>query len=469
MSRKQTGIPAVEELNRELTAIINSSSDGLFVCRADGTVIRVNPASERMHGIRAAEIVGRNIEELVDEGFVERSAALEAIRTGKQVSVLQVIEGRKLMSTGTPVFDEQGQLVLSVTTVRDVTEMDRLQRQLEEQGIINSQIREQMLDLQQGQLESKQIIARSPSMMTVLGQAIRVGGAESTVMILGESGTGKGVLVDLIHGNSRRSAGPLVKLNCGAIPETLIESELFGYEKGAFTGADGSKPGYFEMADGGTLFLDEVAELPAASQVKLLRFLEDGSITRLGGTVPRRVDVRVLAATHRNLQQMVEAGDFRLDLFYRLNVIPVVVPPLRERQDCILPLLRHYIDYFAEKSGVRRRLGRAAVDALMAYPFPGNVRELMNLCERLVVMSETEIIGLVDLPPSVLEQSEAQSLMPIHWRDGVGLQEMVAEVEREVLCAARQRYASQAEIAEALGVNQSTIARKMKRYGLLQP
>jgi transcriptional regulator with PAS, ATPase and Fis domain len=166
---------------------------------------------------------------------------------------------------------------------------------------------------------------------------------------------------------------------------------------------------------------------------------------------------------------MVEAGDFRLDLFYRLNVIPVVVPPLRERQDCILPLLRHYIDYFAEKSGVRRRLGRAAVDALMAYPFPGNVRELMNLCERLVVMSETEIIGLVDLPPSVLEQSEAQSLMPIHWRDGVGLQEMVAEVEREVLCAARQRYASQAEIAEALGVNQSTIARKMKRYGLLQP
>jgi transcriptional regulator with PAS, ATPase and Fis domain len=347
--------------------------------------------------------------------------------------------------------------------------MDRLQRQLEEQGIINSQIREQMLDLQQGQLESKQIIARSPSMMTVLGQAIRVGGAESTVMILGESGTGKGVIVDLIHGNSRRSAGPLVKLNCGAIPETLIESELFGYEKGAFTGADGSKPGYFEMADGGTLFLDEVAELPAASQVKLLRFLEDGSITRLGGTVPRRVDVRVLAATHRNLQQMVEAGDFRLDLFYRLNVIPVVVPPLRERQDCILPLLRHYIDYFAEKSGVRRRLGRAAVDALMAYPFPGNVRELMNLCERLVVMSETEIIGLVDLPPSVLEQSEAQSLMPIHWRDGVGLQEMVAEVEREVLCAARQRYASQAEIAEALGVNQSTIARKMKRYGLLQP
>lgn len=467
MSEKQRVIEGAEELNRELNAIINSSSDGLFVCRADGTVIRINPASERLHGIRADEIVGRNIEELVEEGFVERSATLEAIRSGKQVSVLQRHDGRKLMSTGTPVFDEQGQLVLAVTTVRDVTEMDRLQRELEEQGILASQFREQILNLQQEHLESKQIIARSPSMMTVLSQAMRVGGAESTVMILGESGTGKGVIVDLIHGNSRRSSGPLIKLNCGAIPETLIESELFGYEKGAFTGAEGSKPGYFEMADGGTLFLDEVAELPPSSQVKLLRFLEDGSITRLGGIKPRKVDVRVLAATHRNLQQMVDDGSFRLDLFYRLNVIPVVVPPLRERRDCILPLLRHYIDYFAKKSGFKRRLSRAAVDALIDFPFPGNVRELMNLCERLVVMSDTEMIGLVDLPPSVLEQTDAQNLMPVHWRDGIGLQEIVAEVEREVLSAAQERYISQAEIAEALGVNQSTIARKLKRYDLL--
>lgn len=459
--------PAVDDLNRELTAIINSSSDGLFVCRADGTVVRVNPASERLHGIRADEIVGRNIEELLKQGFIERSATLEAIRSRKQVSVLQRHEGRKLMSTGTPVFNEEGELVLAVTTVRDVTEMDRLQRELEEQGVLNSQFREQMLNMQQEQLESSKIIARSPSMLTVLGQAIRVGGAESTVLILGESGSGKGVIVDLIHSNSRRSDGPLVKLNCGAIPESLIESELFGYEKGAFTGAEGSKPGYFEMADGGSLFLDEIAELPASSQVKLLRFLEDGSITRLGGTAPRKVNVRVLAATHRDLPQMVEGGSFRLDLFYRLNVIPMVVPPLRERRDCILPLLRHYIDAFAEKSGVQRRLGRAAVDALMAYPFPGNVRELMNLCERLVVMSDTEIIGLVDLPPSVLEQTDAQNLTSVHWRDGLSLNEIVAEVEREVLTAARERYASQAEIAAALGVNQSTIARKLKRYGLI--
>ncbi|PLX94667.1 MAG: Fis family transcriptional regulator [Desulfuromonas sp.] len=466
MNRSPCEIPAAEELNRELMAIINSSSDGLFVCRADGTVIRVNPASERLHGIRAEEIIGRNIEELVEEGFVERSATLDAIRTGQPVSVLQHHDGRKLLSTGNPVFDDRGQLVLAVTTVRDVTEMDRMQRELEEQGVRNSQFREQMLTLQQEQLVAKQVIARSPEMLTVLGQAIRVGGAESTVLILGESGSGKGLLVDLIHSNSRRSKGPLIKLNCGAIPDTLIESELFGYEKGAFTGADGSKPGYFEMADGGTLFLDEVAELPPPSQVKLLRFLEDGNIARLGGTTSRKVDVRILAATHRDLSQMVEEGGFRLDLYYRLNVIPMQVPPLRERRECILPLLRHYIDFFAEKSGVHRRLSRAAVDTLIDYPYPGNVRELMNLCERLVVMSETEMIGLVDLPPSILQQTDAQHLVPVHWQEGDGLQEIVAEVEREVLSAAKERFASQAEIAQALGVNQSTIARKLRRYSL---
>ncbi|PLX88658.1 MAG: Fis family transcriptional regulator [Desulfuromonas sp.] len=456
-----------EDLARELSAIINSSSDGLFVCRADGTVIRVNPASERLHGVRAEEIIGRNIKDLVASGFVERSATLEAINSRQQVSVLQHHDGRKLMSTGTPVFDQNGALILAVTTVRDVTEMDRLQRNLEEQEVINSQIREQLLALQHDQLSSHQIIARSPKMMTALGQAIRVGGAESTVLIRGESGSGKGVLVDLIHANSRRAKGPLVKLNCGAIPETLIESELFGYEKGAFTGAMGSKPGYFEMADGGTLFLDEVAELPPSSQVKLLRFLEDGAITRLGGTGVRRVDVRILAATHRDLDAMVEDGIFRLDLFYRLNVIPIVVPPLRERRECLLPLLRHYIDHFAQATGVHRRLSRAAVDALLEYSFPGNVRELMNLCERLVVMSDTEMIGLVDLPPSIVAQSEASNVLPIHWQRGVSLSEIVAEVEREVLSAAQGRYSSQAEIAEALGVNQSTVARKLKRYGLL--
>lgn len=466
MDRNNSDQGTFADLNRELNAIINSSTDGLFVCRADGTVVRVNPASERLHHIRADEVLGKNLFTLVEEGFVDRSAALETIRSRKEVSVLQNHQGRKLMSTGTPVFDERGELVLAVVTVRDVTEIDQLQRSIEEEEARSSQLREQMLAMQQEELEGRNIIARSPVMLQLLQQAVRVGGADSTVLIFGESGTGKGVIADLIHNHSGRSKGPMIRINCGAIPETLIESELFGYEKGAFTGAVAAKPGYFELADGGTLFLDEVAELPQASQVKLLRFLEDGQISRLGGTSNISVNVRVLAATHRDLAKMVAEERFRQDLFYRLNVIPLTMPPLRERRDCLLPLLRHFIEHFSTKQKLKRRLGRSALDALLAYDFPGNVRELMNICERLVVMSQTEVIDAADLPAPIRPLVERDGSRSVAWQPGQTLAELVANLERSVLKEVLSCSQSQAEIAAQLGVNQSTIARKLKRYGL---
>jgi transcriptional regulator with PAS, ATPase and Fis domain len=271
----------------------------------------------------------------------------------------------------------------------------------------------------------------------------------------------------MIHRHSRRSDHPLIKINCGAIPESLVEAELFGYEKGAFTGASpGGKPGQFELANEGILFLDEIAELPLSAQVKLLRFLEDGRITRLGSTEQRKLDVRVLAATHRNLEEMVEQGTFRLDLYYRLNVIPIQVPAVRERRDCLVPLIRHYIDHFAEVNRMPKRLTRATLDALAGYAYPGNVRELMNICERLVVMSETELIDVADLPAQVAGAS--QSVLPeeMEWPDSISLQEALESVERNLLVRARDRYRNQAGIAAALGVNQSTIARKLKRYNL---
>jgi transcriptional regulator with PAS, ATPase and Fis domain len=304
-------------------------------------------------------------------------------------------------------------------------------------------------------------------MVKSLTQALKVSGANSSVLILGESGVGKGLIADMIHKNSSRAEKPMIRINCGAIPESLIESELFGYEKGAFTGAQGSKPGYFEMADGGLLFLDEIAELPLSSQVKLLRFLEDGQIMRLGGTKPKTVDVRVLAATHRDLEKMVEKGKFRLDLYYRLNVIPIHVPAIRERKDCILPLIHYYLDVFGEQVKVRRRLTRAASDALLNYSYPGNVRELMNLCERLVVMSETELIDLPDLPNHVANRVIQESTFTSDdWPEQMTLQQIVESVERKVLINGVQKHKNQARIAEALNVNQSTITRKLKRYGL---
>ena len=427
----------------------------------------MNPASEKIHNLSASKIVGRNMRELIEDGFISRSAALEATESKRRVSLLQDKDGHKLISIATPVFDDQGELNRVVVSERDITEIDNLQRELEKQEAIKDSFRDQMVAMQQTELDSQQIIARSPAMVRALQQSIKVAKADSSVLILGESGVGKGLIADLIHKNSVRAEQPLIKINCGAIPESLIEAELFGYEKGAFTGALASgKPGHFELADKGTLFLDEVAELPLSSQVKLLRFLEDGRITRLGDTKSRTVNVRVLAATHQDLEKMVEQSRFRLDLYYRLNVIPIQVPAVRDRHDCIIPLIRHYIDQFTRKTGSRRRLTRAALDSLSVYPYPGNVRELMNICERLVVMSETELIDLSDLPTQVTSHAQQNEFSNANLPPGTSLQQALDQVEKELLKKALQQFHNQTEIAQALDVNQSTIARKLKKHGL---
>ncbi len=460
---------SVQELTWEHDAIIDSSSDGLFVCDGEGKILRVNPASERINQATAAQLVGRDYLEAAEEGLVILpSAALEAIKQRQQVSLLQENRfGRKLISTATPVFDDAGELIRVVVSERDITEMDRLQRQLEEQQARSDQFRTQMRDLQQKLRDSHPVIARSPGMVKALKQALKVSEVDSTVLILGESGVGKGLIADLIHQHSRRAARPIIKLNCGSIPETLIEAELFGYEKGAFTGAAGSKPGQLELADGGMLFLDEIAELPLSSQVKLLRFLEDGCLTRLGSTRSRQVDVRILAATHRDLQQMVDSGSFRLDLYYRLSVIPLSIPPLRERQECLVPLIRANIDRFSARSVTSKRLTAAALELLTGYSYPGNVRELMNICERLVVMSDSELIDVNDLPQSVVASAgETAGLSLGRWPEELSMAQILESVERQVLCDASRRHRKQQLIAAALGMSQPTVARKLQKYGI---
>lgn len=460
-----------QELSRELDAIIASSDDGLFICDGKGIILRVNAASERLNMLQAKDIVGRNIHELVDEGFIDRSVTIKVIKSRQRENILQKTRsGRKLMLTGNPVFNPSGELIRVVVNERDITEIDALRKELEEQVAIKDQMRHQMLEMQLAELNATRIIARSPNMVNALRQALKLGQVGTTVLISGESGTGKGVLADLIHKHSGRAEHPMIKINCGAIPETLVETELFGYEKGAFTGADHrGKPGYLELADQGVLFLDEIAELPLSAQVKLLRFLEDGRVLRVGGTRMRRLDVRILCATHRDLTKMVAEGTFRQDLFYRLHVIPIHLPPLRERKECILPMIQHYLEHFSGQLGRTGtpRIGRRAMDALTAYPYPGNVRELMNLCERLVVMAEGRRIDMEDLPADVLAAS-ADSTMACtnEIESGATLAQMLEAVERRILAECRQRYASQSQMAEALHVNQSTVARKLKKFGL---
>jgi len=459
----------IQELTWEHDAIIDSSSDGLFVCDGAGRIMRVNPASERINNASAAQLIGRDYLDAAREGLlILPSAALEAIKKRETVSLLQENRhGRKLISTATPVFDDTQTLIRVVVSERDITETDRLQRQLEEQQALGEQFRHQILELQQEHLEAQPVIAKSPAMLKALKQALKVSEVDSTVLLLGESGVGKGLIADLIHKNSRRADQPIVKINCGAIPETLIEAELFGYEKGAFTGASGSKPGLLEMADAGTLFLDEIAELPLTSQVKLLRFMEDGVVTRLGGTRSRKVDVRILAATHRDLEKLVADQLFRTDLFYRLSVIPLPIPALRERRECLIPLIRSYIDHFANRSSKAVRLTSAALDVMTGYSYPGNVRELMNICERLVVMSDSELIDISDLPRTLIADLDEPAVLPMaSWPGSMTMNQVIESVERAVLVDACRRYRKQQEIAAALDMSQPTVARKLHKYGI---
>lgn len=458
-----------QNLSRELDAIIDSSYDGLWICDAQGTVLRINRASERLNALKAQDVVGRNMRELVEEGLIDRSATLEVIQTKRVVNLLQNTRGgRKLMLTGSPVFDEHGRLSLIVVNERDITEIDALYKSLEQEKALKDQYKHQILDMQLAHLREHQIIARSPAMVNVIHQAFKVSAVDSTVLVHGESGVGKGLIADIIHKFSHRSQNPMIRINCGAIPETLIEAELFGYERGAFTGAKQTgKPGYFELADGGTLLLDEVSELPLTSQVKLLRFLEDGRITRVGGTASRKLDVRILAATNRDLASMVQKGEFRKDLFYRLNVIPLWIPPLRERRECIFPMLQHYLEHFCSKlQKPALRLSRAAADVLVTYDYPGNVRELVNLCERLAVMCENNPIGLEDLPQNVTAHTilrEDDKDVPL---EGTSFRKLLEAAERRILAKALETYGTQWAVAQKLGINQSTVSRKIKKYSL---
>lgn len=449
----------------ELNAMVNATSDGMWVCDAQGFVILVNPAAERVNNIVAEEVIGRNMHDLLKEGFIDRSAAVEVIRTGQPVSLLQQRDGRKLTSTGTPVYDANGVLQLVVVSTQDATEVDNLRRELERQESLTDNYRSKLMELQDQIASDREIIARSPKMLSVLHQALKAGGSEASILLLGESGTGKGLLAELVHNHSRRNEKPLLSLNCGAIPENLVEAELFGYEQGAFTGARAGKPGLLEVADGGTIFLDEVAELPLQTQVKLLKFLDDGKFTRLGATQGKQVDVRVIAATHRDLKAMISKGTFRKDLYYRLNIIPIRIPALRERKECIPALLNHFLTLYGAKYNAPKRLRSSALDALSEYSYPGNVRQLINICERLVVMTEHQLIDRDDLMSEVVSGREYISFQTLQGTNTT-LRQALQQLEKSLLQEAFEQCHTQQQIADALDISQASVARKLCQYGI---
>lgn len=305
------------------------------------------------------------------------------------------------------------------------------------------------------------IIGESGRMLEVFSLVRRVAPSEATVLIRGESGTGKELIAKAIHFASPRASGPLVKVNCAALPETLLESELFGHEKGAFTGAFVTRKGRFEVASGGTIFLDEIGDLPTHLQAKLLRVLQEREFERVGSSKPISIDVRILAATHRDLERLLKAGQFRDDLYYRLNVVTIVLPPLRERRQDLPLFMDHLLRVFAEKNGKKiRGFTSEAREALLRYDYPGNVRELENIIERASVITRSDVIGRADLPISIqepeVEVSNSKTDLPV----------VVERLERRMIREALARSGGvQTRAAEQLGITERALRYKLKKYG----
>jgi PAS domain S-box-containing protein len=462
-------LESYRQLNVQLEAIFKSSSDGIWLCDGSGKILNINGASEKINAINARDVVGKNVREIVKEGLVDRSATLEVLETRRQVSLLQYLKktNKYLLVTGTPVFDQDGRISLVVVNERDMTQLNRMKEELAQTRMETERFKDELVELSLLELKDQEVIAKSEEMRQVLRVAIKLAKMDaSNILILGETGTGKGLLAKFIHQYSHRKKKPFIQINCAALPETLLEAELFGYEKGAFTGArEHGKIGLFELAHEGTLFLDEIGDLPLPVQAKLLKYLDDQEIMRLGGIKPRPVDCTIIAATNRNLEARSRRRKFRQDLFFRLNSFMMQIPPLRARPDDIFELVNHLLEKYNRQYALKRRISPGAMERIKSYPFPGNVRELKNMIKIAVMMSETDSLDdyiLRNLKTSVLEQTDYGQKPGSR----MSLTEETSAFEKRLLQNAMTNFKTTREMAGFLGINQSTVVRKMKKYDL---
>lgn len=460
LSRK---VQELEDLNRDLIGMIENSYDAVAIVDNESRLLLINPAFERVMGLKKSEVLGRKISDLVAEGVSDTGASLKVIETGKpQTVIINTKSGKQVLSTGIPVFDHNGNIARIFCNLRDVTELNILKERYEQSKKLISKY---LLELHEvKRIETmKYFIARSKQMKQVVEAAYRLARFDTTVLILGESGVGKDLIARIIHEASpRMETGTFVKINCGAIPEDLLESELFGYKSGAFTGASKEgKPGYFEVADKGTLFLDEIGDLPMRLQVKLLSVIQDQEITRIGDVNKKKVDVRIIAATNQDLEKMVRNGKFREDLYYRLNVVPIYIPPLRERKEEIPFLLAHYVDKYNKKYKTQHRLSQEVAEIFSSYRWPGNVRELANLVEHLVVVTDEPVLRLEHIPSKYVSKTEEKDEeIPEEMKS---LREEVERFETQLIKKVLARTHNYEEAANILRISLSTLTRRIRK------
>lgn len=461
-------LSSVTMLMKEIDASMEAVEEGIYIADSEGRTLRVNRAYERLAGISREEVLGQKMKDLVKLGYIDQSVTMQILDEKKPISIMQCLRsGTKVLVSGTPLFDEQGKIYRVVTSVRDVHELNKLKEQLEQANVLNDTYRQKLNQLKVNR--QSEIIYRSLIMSRLVDFAVRLGNVDSNVIILGESGVGKELFAELIHHHSARAKHPFIRVNCTAIPEQLFESEFFGYVRGAFTGANKEgKVGIFEAANKGTILLDEIGDMPLILQSKLLRVIQERHINRIGDVKPRKVDVRILCSSNKDLRVMVEQGLFREDLYYRLTVIPLLVPPLRERREDIPFLVQFFMQKFCSRYNIKRIMLPKSLELLNKRQWLGNVRELENFIERLVVTSIKYEIYPKDVlmtDPDFYEHNAEHFENFTH--ETCNLSSILQKVETKILRQAFTKYKSSRKVAVALGIDQSTALRKAHKYGLL--
>jgi PAS domain S-box-containing protein len=437
---------------------LNNSYDGILLSDLSGRIFYANEAVARISGTPLDEIVGLTPKEMEENGTIV-SQSTKILQNDPLTMSQKLRNGKEVFITSKPVLNEYGITICYLANYRDLSNLNELHKQhYLKLNIDYSELQE----LRTRFIQTDDWIVNSHIMKKTKEKVLKVSMTEATVLIIGESGVGKEVIAKTIHRMSNRAKFPYIQINCGAIPESLMEAELFGYEKGAFTGANQKKLGLLEVANQGTILLDEIGELALHLQVKLLRVIQTSEITRVGGTKPIKLNVRFLSATNRDLKQMVESGQFREDLFYRLNVIPIEIPPLRQRRDDIIPLAYYFLKKINKKYDSIKSFSSEFSQILEEYDWPGNVRQLENLIERLVIMAEGAIIGVENLPREMYAIPKSKTTK----REVTRIKEAVQSLERELIEIALSQNSSIREAAKELGINHSTLIRKIRKLGL---
>ena len=447
---------------------LDSFKDAVCITDHVGIVVFLNNRHSELTGIPRESLLGKSAVEMMKHGLFDVVVNPEVVKTKQNHSSIQNVGGRKLILEGTPILDESGEVAFVITFMRDVTTLMDLKRKLAIQKELLDAYQTMSLTDQKYAAKYPRVI-HSPAMRKIYSQIDNIAETDATVLLIGETGVGKDVVARHIHSVSPRSEKPFIKADCSSIPENLIETMLFGYTSGTFSGGSRhGKIGLIEAAASGTLFLDEIGDLPLTMQSSLLRLLQDREVMRVGATSASKVDVRILAATNKDLEKEVRLGNFRTDLYYRLKVAVLKLPPLRERREDILPMAHGFMDFFCAKYKRNMEISAEAADALLLHTWPGNARELENLIQGLVVTSRKSSIGVEDLPfarrmrskPSVCHGNLADVEL-----EGRTFKEIMQDLEGSVLRKAIGQFGSVNDAAKKLGINRSTVFRKLKELG----